>query len=155
MAPDSINTEKLLRSLEKDNVRFVRVTWVDLTNVTRFRLVTLHHFQRLLGYSSSSAKFGAIPDPPSSSAGDSAKRGGVTITKAAFSLVGIQATKETPSAGEWLYVPDLSSLRVLPYAPGHVSVMGWLEEKETVTSQEGETLKVPLCPRGLLRRIVE
>lgn len=155
MAPEA--TDKVLRSLEKEGVKYVRVTWVDLTNVVRCRIVPLHHFQRLLGYPNTATnKFGVIPEPPSASTGDHAKRGGVTITKASFGMVNIAVTKDTPSSGEWLYVPDLSTIRTLPYAPGHVSVMGWLEEKEWVTNKEGyETVKVPLCPRDLLRRVIE
>jgi hypothetical protein len=61
--------------------------------------------------------------------------------------------------GEYLYTPDLSSARICGYAPKHVSLMGWFEEKLPTGTRENaareDALKVPLCPRGLLRDIVK
>ncbi len=58
--------------------------------------------------------------------------------------------------GEYLYTPDLSSIRNCGYASGHASLMGWFEEKLPIQKQVGkDSLEVPLCPRGLLRGIVK
>jgi len=57
--------------------------------------------------------------------------------------------------GEYLYVPDMSSLKPCPWAPGHVSVLGRFEEKTPIDGLQGEAaLTVPLCPRTTLKRIV-
>lgn len=43
-----------------------------------------------------------------------------------------------------------------PYAPGHASIMGWFEEKVPVAGQEGHrSIEVDLCPRTILRRLVD
>ena len=58
--------------------------------------------------------------------------------------------------GEYLYAVDLSSLRISPYAPGHASVLGWFEEKRPNPGLQGRlALEVDICPRTILRRIVE
>jgi hypothetical protein len=58
--------------------------------------------------------------------------------------------------GEYLYAVDLLSLRISPYAPGHASVLGWFEEKRPHPGVKGHlALEVDICPRTILRRIVE
>ena len=58
--------------------------------------------------------------------------------------------------GESLYCPDLSSMRLCGYAPGHASVLGFLEHKTPVIGSDGiASLKDSLCPRGILKRVVE
>jgi hypothetical protein len=115
--------------------RYIRLQWVDYTNTTRYRIIPRAAFRDLM----------------------SASRPGVGVTKAAFGLVGASLAPGFSGTGEYLYVPDLSSTRECSYAPGHVSMMGWFEEK--LPSGEGaggeDSLKVPLCPRGLLRDIVK
>lgn len=60
------------------------------------------------------------------------------------------------ATGDYLYALDLSSIRKCPYAPGHASIMGWFEEKVPVAGQEGHrSIEVDLCPRTILRRLVE
>jgi len=59
-------------------------------------------------------------------------------------------------SGEYLYVPDLSTLRICPYAPGEAVVMGWFQEKTPYVGADNKlTLDVPLCPRATLRRITQ
>ena len=117
------------------HIRYIRFQWVDYTNITRNRIIPRSAFVGLLGTS----------------------RPGVGITKAVFGLVGVSLAPGFSGTGEYLYTPDLTSLRHCTYAPdGHVSLMGWFEEKSPVRTQEGkDTLEVPLCPRGLLRGIVK
>ena len=118
----------------KHYIRYIRFQWVDYTNITRNRIIPRSAFFELLG----------------------ASRPGVGVTKAAFGLVGVSLAPGFSGTGEYLYTPDLTSLRYCTYAPGHVSLMGWFEEKSPVRTQEGkDTLEVPLCPRGLLRGIVK
>ena len=38
----------LLNELQRNNVRFVRVTWVDFANVVRYRVLPIAHFRNLL-----------------------------------------------------------------------------------------------------------
>jgi hypothetical protein len=75
---------------------------------------------------------------------------------AALGIVGASLAPGFSGTGEYLYTPDLSSLRQCGYAPGHASLMGWFEEKLPTRESAGreDALKVPLCPRGLLRDII-
>jgi len=58
--------------------------------------------------------------------------------------------------GEYLYVPDMASMKLCPYAPGEASVMGWFQEKAPVQRADLQlTVEVDLCSRGILRRVVE
>lgn len=71
---------------------------------------------------------------------------------ASMGLVGPACAPGFDGTGVYLYVPDLNSLRQCGYAPGHVSLMGWFENKQAAP---GESLEVDLCPRTQLRRVVE
>ena len=58
--------------------------------------------------------------------------------------------------GEYIYVLDLSSFRVCGYEPRHAAVMGWFQEKTPLPGRNGRlTYEVDLCPRTILRRVVE
>lgn len=56
------------------------------------------------------------------------------------------------SNGEYLLVPDLTSLRVAPYAQHHAVVMCYLQEKFP-SPEHGRV--VPIDPRTLLKRVIE
>ncbi|OAX30795.1 hypothetical protein K503DRAFT_870876 [Rhizopogon vinicolor AM-OR11-026] len=121
-------------SLASHNIHSVRITWVDLANNTRFRVVPLSSFQRLL----------------------TSSRPGVTITQGVFGIV-LAGNRVAPGfgpAGEYLYVVDLDSIRLCPYAPGHASILGWFQDK---TPAPGRALGtgVPMCPRSVLKRVIE
>lgn len=132
-----------IEELEEAGVRFVRLTWVDLINFVRYRIIPIGHFKKLV--TESSAEAGSKINP----------NGGIMLTKSAFGLVYIALAPGFGSAGEYLYVPDLTSARLLPFAPGHASVMGWFQEKEAMGGKDGnELFKTPLCPRTLLQNIV-
>ncbi|KAF8500317.1 glutamine synthetase/guanido kinase [Russula emetica] len=127
------DTRNVLANLSQ--TRYIRLQWVDYTNTTRYRIIPLAAFHRLM----------------------SASRPGIGVTKAAFGLVGASLAPGFSGTGEYLYVPDLSSLRLLyGHYSGHVSLMGWFEEKLPSGESAGreDALKVPLCPRGLLRDVV-
>lgn len=129
------NVTNVLDGLQSSGYRYIRLQWVDYTNTTRYRIIPFSAFRDLM----------------------SASRPGVGVTKAAFGLVGASLAPGFSGTGEYLYVPDLSSTRRCSYAPGHVSMMGWFEEKLPSGESAGreDALKVPLCPRGLLRDIVK
>lgn len=83
-------------------------------------------------------------------------RPSVAIAKVALGLVYLITAPGFSPIGEYLYTPDLSSFRICPYAPGQATVMGWFEEKAPITGPDGgQSVQVDLCPRGILRRVVE
>jgi glutamine synthetase len=121
-------------SLTSIGIRYIRITWVDFTKIVRFHVVPIALFARIL----------ASPRPS------------ISMIRGALGVFSIQLADGFITTGEYLYVPDLDSLRVCPYAPGHASVMGWYEEKVPVPSSDGTlTLKVDVCPRATLKRVSE
>ena len=116
-------------------IRYIRLQWVDYTNTTRYRIIPIKSFRKLMSVS----------------------RPGIGVTKAAFGLVGASLAPGFSGTGEYLYVPDLSSLRPYGYSGEYMSLLGWFEEKLPSGESAGgeDSLKVPLCPRGLLRDIVK
>ncbi|KAF8265800.1 glutamine synthetase/guanido kinase [Lactarius quietus] len=124
---------RVLRRLTDHGIRYIRLQWVDLTNTSRNRIIPLAAFSELLG----------------------ASRPGVALSKVVLGVTGFLCAPGFSGNGEYLYTPDLSSLRLCGYAPGHASLMGWFEEKLPIQKQVGKNaLGVPLCPRGILRGIV-
>ena len=118
--------------LDQLGIQFVRIQWLSLHNVVHFRIVPRAYLAKLL----------------------KASRPSVTLTKATLGLVGLNLADwhGFSAVGEDLYTPDASSFRICTYAPGHASVMGFFEEKAP-TPTFG--LTVPICPRTLLKRVVE
>lgn len=127
----------VLDKLWRGGTQFIRLQWVDYTNITRYRIMPLSAFRDLM----------------------STPRPGIGLPRAAFGLIGSSMAPGFSGTGEYLYTPDLSSARICGYAPKHVSLMGWFEEKLPTGTRENaareDALKVPLCPRGLLRDIVK
>jgi len=116
-------------------IRYIRFQWVDYTNVTRYRVVPFSSFFKLMG----------------------APRPGIGVTKAVFGLIAASLVPGFTGTGEYFYTPDISSIRLCGYAPGHASLMGWFEEKLPAPGNEGkkDALRVPLCPRTMLRDIIK
>jgi hypothetical protein len=120
-------------SLQEDwDIRFVRIQWADLLNNIRVRIVPVAYFKKLLASS----------------------RPGITVPKVALGLVFIALPSGFSASGEYLYVFDCATLRVCPYAPGHASVLGYFEEK-VPPPRRPMTLEVDICPRSILRRVLE
>ena len=83
-------------------------------------------------------------------------RPGIAVAKVTLGIVYLSVASGFTSMGEYLVTPDLSTIRPCPYELGHASLIGWFEEKAGVTDSQGELIvQVDLCPRGMLRRIVE
>nr|GAT45763.1 glutamine synthetase guanidokinase [Mycena chlorophos] len=120
-----LDVEKLL-----SGAKYVRIYWVDWVNVRRCRVVPIAHFKSLLA----------------------SNRPGVNIGKVVLGLVNLVLAPGFSPIGEYLYAIDLKSLRPLPFAPGHLAVLGNFEEK---IPAEGKGVEVALCPRTVLRRITE
>ncbi|KAG6853772.1 hypothetical protein C0991_001483 [Blastosporella zonata] len=116
------------------NISYVRLQWVDLVNNTRCRVIPISYFLKLL----------------------EASRPGVGVAKVALGLVYLMAAPGFAPAGEYLFVPDLSTIRICPYSPGEVVVLGWFHEKTPYPGIDNKlTLEVPLCPRATLQRVVK
>ena len=120
--------------LKSLGIEFIRLQWVDTVNNIRYRVIPLSYFEKLL----------------------ESPRPSVSITKCVFGIVFITMAPGFSPVGEYLYLPDMNSIRICPYAEGHASVMGWFEEKVPIEGPDGNlTLNVPMCPRSMLKRIVE
>ncbi|TEB34253.1 FLU1-II [Coprinellus micaceus] len=117
--------------LQSQNIAYIRVQWVDLTNQIRYRVLPLAYFAKLL---------------------QSSNRPAVSLTKATLGMVFLNMSPGFTCNGEYSYVFDLDSLRTSSYAPSHAIVMGWFQEK--YPSPSG-SFDVDLCPRALLKRISE
>ncbi|KAF7796369.1 hypothetical protein EIP86_007546 [Pleurotus ostreatoroseus] len=120
-----------LSEIEQLGVRWIRVVWLDYTNVPRFRILSRVFFTRLL----------------------KSTRPGIPVAKVTFGLVHLNLTEGLTSAGEYLYVFDTNSFRILPYATGHASIMGFFQLK--VPPPTLGLNPISLCPRGMLQRIVK
>jgi glutamine synthetase len=116
-----------LSALQGAGTRFIRLTWVDLSNTVRCRVIPIRHFLRIIA----------------------SKRPAISLLSAAPGLVFSFPPPGFGSAGEVVYTPDEASLRPAAYAPGHASMFGWFESKD------GERGPSSLCPRGLLKKILE
>lgn len=95
----------MLTLIEAHHIRFVRLTWVDLVAWTRFRVIPIAQFKKMLN----------------------SNRPGVRLIDLALGLIFLQVADGFAISGEQLYAVDPASFRLCPYAPGHASVMGWFE----------------------------
>lgn len=121
-----------IQDLQKQHgIEYIRLQWVDFSNQILYRVISIEYFDELLKSS----------------------RPSVSITKCVLGLVFISLAEGFSPIGEYLYVPDMNTLRLCPYAPRHASVMGYFEEKEPIGRDLSFT--VPLCPRTTLKRVVE
>lgn len=133
--PSTIKTGTLsVDKLEQSGIGYIRFQWIDFTNIVRFRIMPVSYFKKLL----------------------EGNRPGIAVAKVTLGIVYLSVASGFSPMGEYLVTPDLSTIRPCPYEPGHASLIGWFEEKAGVTDSQGQpTVQVDLCPRGMLRRIVE
>ncbi|KAI0782558.1 hypothetical protein C8Q75DRAFT_737524 [Abortiporus biennis] len=113
-------------------IKYIRVLWVDFTNTPRMRIIPTPFFIKLLR---------------------SKGRPGFGVAKASLGFVHLHVAPGFVPTGEYLVVPDLKSFRVCgSFAPGHAIVLAYLQEK---VPKPDVGLEVPLCPRTILKRIVD
>ncbi|KAJ7071783.1 hypothetical protein B0H15DRAFT_925748 [Mycena belliarum] len=120
-----------IRALRGLGIRFIRFQWVDLTNNVRYRVIPRAYFEKML----------ASPRPS------------ICILTVGLGAVFLKIADGFAADSEYLYVPDMSSVRTLPYKPGHASVLGWFEDKAPVPGRI--TMEAELCPRRILRQVTE
>ena len=111
------------------NIKYIRLTWLDLHNIARCRVISLEYFERLLETASG--------------------RPGVSVVECVLGMVGLKLANGFSGAGNYLYVADLSSMRLCPYAPGHAILFGWFQNAQVGPERP---LEYDLCPRTLLAR---
>lgn len=114
--------------LEQLGVRYIRLTWVDWTNTTRYHVLTRSYFRKLLRSS----------------------RPGLTITAAAFGIVFLHICEGFSVTGEYLFVLDEGSFRLCPYSPGHATIMGFFQN---LVPEPEHGLDMLLDPRTQLMRV--
>lgn len=117
--------KKVRKTLERAGIKFVRILWCDNANIIRGKAVHLNLLDREY------FNYGV---------GISAGQQGVPVMYDAV----IPETGLSP-VGEVRLVPDWSTLKILPYAPGHARVMGNM------------ILKVEpwaMCPRNFLIKTI-
>jgi len=111
------------------NIKYMRLTWLDLHSVARCRVLSLSYFERLLESTSG--------------------RPGVSFVGCVLGLVGLTIVNGFAPVGSLLFVADLSSMRLCPYAPGHAIIFGWFQNTQVGPERP---LEYDLCPRTLLAR---
>ena len=114
--------------LDRLGVRYIRLTWTDWTNVTRYQVLSRSYFRRLLR----------------------AARPGYGITAVAFGVVTMHICEGFPLTDEFLLATDQSSLRVCPYDPGYATVFGFFQNFVPDPQYGLEMLQ---CPRTQLVRM--
>lgn len=124
------NNKALLRALKAAGVQFVRYVTVDSSNTTRAKAVPLKRLLKSNNFngqvSVAELCYGGLP-----AYGDTMVDGSTVDTRRVLSVK-----------------PDMSSLRVLPYAKKTAMVMCSVLEPSTNHVS-------PLCTRGLLARVLE
>ncbi len=117
--------EEALTLRTPDNLRFVRIVWCDNANIIRAKAVHRGAFtpacrEHGVGISEAQQAVTVMFDAPSEGS-------------------------ELGPVGEVRLVPDIDTLVMLPYAPGHARVMGDM-------MRDGKPW--PFCPRGFLKRMI-
>ncbi|KAF7430296.1 hypothetical protein PC9H_006000 [Pleurotus ostreatus] len=115
-------------------IKYIRIQWVDLTNAICYRVIPISYFIKIL----------------------QSPRPSISITKSILGLVHLTLAEGFSPIGEYLYVPDITTLKLCGYAPGYATLMGYFEEKSPKQNvPRSLEYKVDLCPRTILNRIVE
>jgi len=115
-----------------NDTRFIRLTWVDISSVIRCKVLTLKHFRALVSKSPN-----GVPT--------------TTLSTASLGLVGRTLVDGFSVVGDYLFEVDFTSLRLLPYTPGHAMVFGWLKPMNV---GPGPQMTDTLCPRTILKNVV-
>lgn len=115
----------ILETLRMQSIRFVRVVWCDNANVIRGKAI---HYD-------------ALPGRIDVGVGLSAAQQAIPIMVDA-----IAPNSGLAPVGEVWLIPDWSTLRPLPYAPGHARVIGDMVHNQAPW---------PWCGRQFLRRMIQ
>jgi glutamine synthetase len=113
--------KKVKKTLEEAGIKFVRILWCDNANIIRGKAVHLDLLDR---------------DYFDYGVGISAGQQGVPVM-----YDGVIAETGLSPVGEVRLVPDWSTLKILPYVPGHASVMG---------NMVRDSQPRVMCPRNFL-----
>jgi ureidoacrylate peracid hydrolase len=122
-------TTALLCALQFAGVKFLRYMTIDAFNSVRCKAVPLHHLSKS-GRLSSQVSIAQVCFAGLPTYGDAVLEG-----------TGLDARRVLRVQ------PDLSTLRILPYAPSSAVVLG--------TAWDSQNMISPLCTRGLLSRVVK
>ncbi len=117
--------KKVRKTLEQAGIKFVRILWCDNANIIRGKAVHLDLLDREY------FDYGV---------GISAGQQGVPVM-----YDGVIPETGLSPVGEVRLVPDWSTLKILPYTPGHASVMGNMV-------RDGEPWA--MCPRNFLIKTI-
>ncbi|KAL1914320.1 uncharacterized protein VTP21DRAFT_9013 [Calcarisporiella thermophila] len=121
--PPQFLSEEMKLQLIRKGVEHIRLMWVDTSNIARCRIIPIEKF------------FSKV------------HQRGVGITDGLMGLTAISDTVFAGSAvGEIQYVPDLGSLRQLPYHPAHAAAIGDMLNRSGVPYER--------CPRDFLKRML-
>ncbi|CAB4435922.1 unnamed protein product [Rhizophagus irregularis] len=127
-----------LKNLKYNGVKYVRLGWLDVTNLLRFRVIPIDRF---IEYTASR---------------------GLTIARClnALPVYADVVLKGFSPAGEILLKPDLNTIVQLPYHPTHAFVHSLWENKWTPSDAEYDSTSsepscFTLCPRVCLKNIIE
>ncbi|KAI1490255.1 hypothetical protein F5X96DRAFT_559058 [Biscogniauxia mediterranea] len=129
-ATDTSSPQAVLRKLHALDAKYLRVYWHDYTSSAKCRVLPIRHVQRTLLEGKQSLA--------------------ISLTRASLGL--LQNDTPIPNVGPsgvYALHPDWATLRPGP-APGHVSCHGWFR-----TGSESDDAELALCPRTLLRRVVD
>ncbi|KAF8656956.1 hypothetical protein AX16_002311 [Volvariella volvacea WC 439] len=113
-------------------IKYVRIEWVGMGNTLRSRVVPLSYFNKLLKSSQPS----------------------ISLAQCALGIVFLSVPTEFSAIGEYNYVLDLNSIRLLPWAPGHAMIFGWFREKQMIERALHHDEVATYDPRTLLQRLV-
>ena len=115
----------------KGTLEYIRVQWVDLTNTVRTRILSIEYFLQIC---------------------TSTARPGLCVAYAGLGMIGLRLNELSTGTGEYFYVFDLNSFRLCTFEQGEGLVFGHFQHK---VPKPGQDLAVDICPRTVLRRIVE
>ncbi|HEY9762913.1 MAG TPA: glutamine synthetase family protein [Trichocoleus sp.] len=119
-----VDSADILKSLQNNQIRFLRVVWCDNANVIRSKAIHRN----------------ALPQRMSEGVGLSAAQQAIPVMADAVA----PGSGLGPVGEVWL-VPDSATLQRLPYAPGHARVMGDMVK-------DGQPW--PYCARQFLKRMI-
>ncbi|KAJ6608493.1 glutamine synthetase [Mycena sp. CBHHK59/15] len=122
-----------ISTLKTLGIYFIRLQFVDLTNNVRYWVIPITYFEKTLA------------SPHRS----------ITFLTARLGVVFLTMADRFALDSKYPYLPDMSTIRVLPYKPGHAAVLGWFEAKSPVVGLGGKlSAQAELCLR-ILHDVVE